>query len=93
MSDIESQELTPFQTRCQILGELWLSYRDSEEYKDFVKYNDLGLPLAYAIAEGIVQPSDTAESFINESWSMLLGGFEIEDEGFESLEQLLNEEL
>ncbi len=89
MSESLSQLNTPFNVRCQILGELWLSYREDEEYQDFVEYNDLGLPLAYAIAEKIVEPNDKAEGFINETWDMLLAGLEVEDSGFDSIEELL----
>lgn len=90
MSENTAPEVTtPFRVRCEILGELWLSYREDEEYKDFVEYNDLGLPLAYAIGAGIVEPSSMAESFINESWEMLLTGLEVEDSGFESINELL----
>jgi hypothetical protein len=80
---------TAFKVRCEILGELWLSYREDEEYKDFVEYNDLGLPLAYAIAGGIVESSPMAEGYINESWEMLLTGLEVEDSGFDSINELL----
>jgi hypothetical protein len=89
MSETPTTPKTPFTLRCEILGELWLSYREDEEYKDFVEYNDLGLPLAYAIAGGIVESSPMAESFINESWDMLLAGLEVEDSGFDSINDLL----
>jgi hypothetical protein len=89
MSEPNAPQSTPFSVKCEILGELWLSYRTDEEYQDFVEYNDLGLPLAYAIAEKIVQPSGEAERFINESWAMLLAGLEVEDTGFDSIDDLL----
>ena len=41
-----------------------MEYRDDVEFKDFIEYNDLGLPLAYAIAEGIVEKTDIASNFI-----------------------------
>jgi hypothetical protein len=89
MSENIVPELTPFSVRCQILGELWLSHRASEEYADFIEYNDLGLPLAYAIAENIVTSTDVAEAVISETWAMLLEGLEVEDQGFENLKNLL----
>jgi hypothetical protein len=69
---------------------LWLNYRQDEEFQDFVEYNDLGLPLAYLIANNVVtEKSNTIEKFINESFELLLSGLEIEDSGFETLDELL----
>ena len=76
--------------KAMILGDLWLNYRDDEEFKDFVEYNDLGLPLAYCIANSIVEPNPIAINFINETWDLLLSGLGIEDTGFETLDDLLD---
>lgn len=80
---------TPYSNKYQILADLWLNYKDDEEFQDFVEYNDLGLPLAYAIANEIVKSTDLAEKFINETFDLLLAGLEIEDTGFETLDDLL----
>jgi hypothetical protein len=83
-------EPTAFKTRCQILAQLWMEYRGDTEFQDFVEYNDLGLPLAYAISEGIVEKTDIASNFINEAFEILLSALGVEDTGFESLEDLLD---
>ena len=81
---------TKFKVRCEILSDLWINYRDDEEFSDFIQYNDLGLPLAYAISNGIVKKTERAEEFIEEAWALLLAGLDIEeDTGFEDLEDLL----
>ena len=80
---------TKFKNKCQILAEIWLDYQDDAEFSDFIEYNDLGLPLAYAISTGIVEKSDGAKNFINETFELLLAGLEIEDTGFEDLESVL----
>ena len=81
---------THFSNKCEILADLWLNYRQDEEFQDFVEYNDLGLPLAYLIANNVVtEKSNTIEKFINESFELLLSGLEIEDSGFETLDELL----
>jgi hypothetical protein len=66
-----------------------MDYRGDEEFQDFVEYNDLGLPLAYALAESIIKKTPLAEQYINESFDLFLAGLEIEDEGFETLEDIL----
>lgn len=81
---------TPFTTRCSILSELWMDYRDDTEFQDFFEYADLGLPLAYATAEGIVQKTDLSEGFISEAFNILLAGLDKEDTGFETLAELLD---
>ena len=83
--------MTPFSNRCEILGDLWLGYRDDEEFSDFFEYNDLGLPLAYAIKNDIAHTAPMAETLINETFDILLGALELEDTGFDSLEQLLEQ--
>jgi hypothetical protein len=81
---------TPFSSKCEILGELWLKYRSEEEFEDFLEYNDLGLPIAYAIANDIVKPLDLAKSFVEETFDLLLVSLGIEDDNWENLDQMLS---
>ena len=76
--------------RARILAELWMDYRDDEEFADFIEYNDLGLPLSYAIAEGIVERTDLASGFVNEAFDILLSALGVEDTGFDTLNDLLD---
>lgn len=80
---------TPFSNRCEILGDLWVAYKGDPEFEDFISYNDLGLPLAYAIATDIVIPTAKSEMFVNETWDLLLSGLELTDEGFDSLDDII----
>ncbi len=81
---------TTYSDKIEILADLWLNYKHDEEFQDFVEYNDIGLPLAYAIANGIVKNTDLAEGYIVETFDLLLAGLEIdEDTGFETLDDLL----
>jgi hypothetical protein len=85
--------MTPFNNQCEILSDLWLNYRNDEEFTDFIEYNDIGLPLAYAITNSIVESNEIAQRFIGETFDLLLAGLEIEDTGFESLDELLDNSL
>ncbi len=80
---------TTFSNKALILADLWLNYRDDTEFSDFVSYNDLGLPLSYAIANGVVESNPIAEKFVEETFALLLAGLGLEDTGFELLEDLL----
>lgn len=82
--------LTDFSNKCIILGELWLNYRDDEQFQDFVEYNDLGLPLAYLLAEGVVTNTEKAANFIEETWDLLVEALGIEDAGFTNLNEMLD---
>lgn len=82
---------TPFSNQVLILAELWMNYRDDEEFKDFIEYNDLGLPLAYGVANNLIESlSDTGITMVGETWDLLLGGLGVEDTGFEYLDDLLD---
>lgn len=80
---------TPFETRAEILADLWMNYRLDEEFTDFVEYNDLGLPLSYAIMQNLVKAQPSGELMINETFDLLLTALETEDAGFDSLDDLL----
>jgi hypothetical protein len=86
MSDASN---TPFSSKAEILAEFWMDYREDEKFKEFVEYSDLGLPLAYAIAENIVTVSDKAKQYVEEAFDVFLSTVGIEDDGFSSLEELL----
>jgi hypothetical protein len=86
MTDITN---TPYSNQCAILGDLWLTYKQDEEFADFIEYNDIGLPLAFAIAEGIIPNAPMAEQYIRETWKLFLEGLKIEDTGFQSLDEIL----
>lgn len=83
---------TPIKKQAEILSELWMDYRDEEYFKDFFEYADLGLPLAYLLANNIVTRNNETDKFIGDSWDIFLGlcGY-AEDTGFETLGDVLVE--
>lgn len=82
---------TSFTNKCNILAQLWMDYRHDEEFKDFIEYNDIGLPLAYLISEGIIDnPNDQSSRFVIEAFDLLLAGLDIEDTGFKTLDEMLD---
>ena len=79
---------TTQENKADILAELWLNYRDDQNFEDFISYNDLGLPLAYAISSNIVKGTELSDNFINETFNLLLASLEVEDQGFENLDDI-----
>ena len=54
-----------------------------------VDYNDIGLPLAYCIYTEIVPATPRADLYITETFDILLASLDLEDTGFESLEEMM----
>jgi hypothetical protein len=81
---------TSASNKIKILSEVWMNYRDEEAFEDFVEYNDIGLPLSYFIDAEIIDPSPRADLYLSETFDMLLAALELEDTGFESLEEMLD---
>jgi hypothetical protein len=82
--------MTDFTKVCEILGSLYINYRDDEDLQDFVEFNDLGLPLAYLASENLCQVSDDGGRYITETWILFLASLDLEDTGWDSLEQILS---
>lgn len=77
-----------FDNQCKILGQFWIDYRDDEELKDFIEYNDLGLPMAYLLSENLVLPTPLAEKYIEETFELFLSVMEVTDEELEGVDDL-----
>ena len=81
-----------FQGKCNVLAELWFAYRDDEEFKDFIEYNDIGLPLAYLINSEIAKPTGIAEQYVNETYELLTQALKVSDTApYDSLDDMLAE--
>jgi hypothetical protein len=83
---------TTFDNKALILGQLWINYKDEDEFSDFFDYNDLGLPLAFAFAEGIINHTPSLEQYVNETWDLLIEGMELEDIGFEDIQEMFDKQ-
>jgi hypothetical protein len=76
-----------FADKAGVVGQLWIEFRNDEDFEAFMEYNDLGCPLAYMIAEGIVKEvTPLGEEMINETYKMLLALLEVEEEELAILE-------
>jgi len=80
---------TTFENKCLILADLWMNERYNEHFEDFIEYNDMGLTLAYALSEGIVKGTNLSTKLVNETFDLLIASAEVEDTGFDSLDELL----
>ena len=79
---------TTFESKALIIGQVWMEHKTADELADFFDYNDVGVPLAFAYAEGIITNTPTLEKYVNETFDLLLEALDIEDAGFEDLPEL-----
>lgn len=81
---------TDFSKKVEILGEFFETYKQDKELAEFFEFNDLGLPLAYLSSQELCEPSEEGKKYISETWDLFLIALSLEDEGFESLNQIFN---
>jgi hypothetical protein len=79
---------TTFDSKALILGQVWMHHKTDDEMSDFFEYNDIGIPLAFAYAEGIINHTPTLEKYVNETFDLFLEALNIEDAGFDDLQDL-----
>lgn len=80
--------VTDFTKVCEILGTLYANYKEDEDLKDFIDFNDLGLPLAYFTSENLCEVSDDGARYITETWQLFLASMDMEDTGWDSLDEM-----
>jgi hypothetical protein len=85
--------VTGFKSKCVILGSLYANYGQDPEFRDFVEFNDLGLPLAYLSSEGLCELSTDGERYIEETWTLFIKSLGIEDTGFEDIDEVFQAAL
>lgn len=77
-----------FSRKCEILADLWLNHRADVDFEDFIEYNDIGLPLAYAFAEELAKPTEIGTKFVEETYSLFVEALEIPDVEYDSLDDM-----
>lgn len=81
--------MTPFDTQCEILADLWLNYRDEEDVIPLFEYYDMGFPLAFAHNQGIAKLEPIAISMVSDCWTGVLEAFgHTEDTGLADIGEL-----
>ena len=78
------------ENKVSILAELWMNYRDDEQLKDFIEYNDLGLPMSYFLMNELVLPTKQSEVYIDETYNLLISSLCAKDIQYDSLDDLLS---
>ncbi len=78
-----------FADKTGILGQLWIDFRDDENFSAFMDYNDIGVPMAYYVAEGLVTGlTDLGEQYVEESIDMMFKLLEITEAEVDELDEI-----
>ena len=82
---------TDFSSKAAILADLWINYRDEDQLKDFIEYNDLGLPLAYLTNTDLATVTDQGKMYLEETFGLLCAALELDLDGeYETLSQMFD---
>jgi hypothetical protein len=60
-----------FADKAGVIGQLWIEFRNDEDFSAFMEYNDLGCPMAYMVAEGMIKElTPVGEGMVEETFKM-----------------------
>jgi len=77
-----------FSDKCGILGQFWFEYRDDDKLGEFISYNDVGLPLAWFIATGVVTANPMAEDYVNETFNLFIAALNVTEDELDEVDNL-----
>lgn len=78
-----------FADKAGILGQLWIEFRNDEDFEAFMEYNDIGCPMAYMVAEGIVKElTPLGEEMLTETFKMFITLIDVTEEEIEQLPEI-----
>jgi len=75
-----------FADKTGVIGQLWIEFRGDEDFEVFMDYNDLGCPMAYMVAEGLIKDlTPIGEEMIEETFKMFLELINVTEEEIDSV--------
>lgn len=75
-----------FADKTGVIGQLWIEFRNDEDFSAFMDYNDLGCPMAYMVAEGLIKDlTPVGEEMIQETFKMFLELINVTEEEIDSV--------
>ena len=83
--------ISPFNKKLIILSDVYLHYRDDDEFKEFAEYNDLGLPLAHVCATGLAEIKPYGVDCIEETYDLLIDAMGLDpDAEYRNIEDMID---
>lgn len=65
-------------TKCEFIEEFAKRSIEAGVYKDFITYNDLGIPLAVCVVAELVDIKNDAQTIIDETYSLMCELLEVD---------------
>jgi hypothetical protein len=84
---------TAFSDKCNIIGSLWIQWRDVDDdnWQDFFRFADLGCPMAYMSMSGLISINNDGMTFVDEAWQILCEMLDVDpDDKYEILDDLFS---
>jgi len=84
---------TSLTTRMEILRDLYTDYRYSGDWEGFIEQNDLAIPLALSVVNGMATPTPQGEEAVSATWNALCSRLGVDPSGdYPTLESLIGRE-
>jgi hypothetical protein len=78
-----------FADKTGILAQLWIDFREDDNFKAFMEYNDIGVPMAYYLAEGLVNGlTPLGEQYVEETIDMMFKLLDITEAEVDDLHEI-----
>jgi len=76
--------------KIAVLADLYLNYRDEEQFKEFADYNDIGLPIAHLVHTGLCNMNKEGEMYVEETYDLLVTAMGVDpEESYETIEDMI----
>lgn len=85
---------TSFSIKCEILAEAYLESAYNPDLDDFVKFCNIGLPLAYLINQDLVEPKgEKSLEYLDNTWSIFCDSLGLDPNGdYKNVEDFLSQQ-
>jgi hypothetical protein len=78
-----------FADKTGVLAQLWIDFREDDNFSAFMDYNDIGVPMAYYVSEGLVNGLTTlGEQYVEESLEMMFKLLDITEAEIDELDEI-----
>jgi hypothetical protein len=76
--------------KIAVLADLYLNYRDENQFKEFADYNDIGLPLAHLVQQRLCTMTKEAEIYVDETYDLLISAMGVDPElDYQTIDDML----
>ena len=76
--------------KIAVLADLYLNYRDEEQFKEFADYNDIGLPIAHLVHTGLCTMNKSGEIYVEETYDLLVTAMGVDpEESYVTIEDMV----